>query len=240
MPGLIRFYDPDFIAGHVPFPEGGGRVDEAARQGGDGSGTRDPVLPWHLQSRMIYTDAWEDVARLAGEWSSPIKAFIRTPASFSAHEIIDMEWHADSYQYLTVMPPLADEPPLITLDLDAVDPVVALMVEIPHGSPACPRSGRWPCADPRRRRGSEAAGAVGHHRRDPACWLGPRAALPGSSRRHASGGQSALAAGEFMQRTPFARTREWLALGRTAAGCPAPGGLRHRRIGSRPRPSGRV
>ena len=77
--GLIRSYDPDIIAGHVPLVEDETHLDRAAEQGDDGNGARDPTVLRHIITQAIDVGPWDDIARLAGCGARRSKAFIKTP-----------------------------------------------------------------------------------------------------------------------------------------------------------------
>ena len=122
-----------------------------------------------------------------------------------------MARQADSYPYLTLMPPPVNRSLLVTLDLSSVDPVVALMIETRTGAfdvydQAALRPIALPVEDADLKDLVRIA-VTGQTRL--AGWdPGPRylAALGAA----VTGGPSALSAEHFMQRTPFAWTREWL------------------------------
>ncbi len=220
--GLIRSYDPDIIAGHVPLVEDETHDDGAAERGNDSNGARDPAVLRHILTQAIDAGPWDDIARQADEWCSPFKGIHQDARLFPAHEVVHLAREADSYPYLTVMPP-ADQSPLVTLDLSEVDPVVALMIESRTGALDVHDQARLrqvalrvEDADLRDLVRMAITGQVRLAGWDP----GPRylAALGAA----ATGGQSALSAEQFMQRTPFARTRQWLTVARISAAAPPP------------------
>ena len=51
--GLIRSYDPDIIAGHVPLVEDETHDDGAAERGNDSNGARDPAVLRHILTQAI-------------------------------------------------------------------------------------------------------------------------------------------------------------------------------------------
>jgi hypothetical protein len=221
--GLIRSYDPDIIAGHVPLVEDSGHVDGASEHGNDNSGARDPAVRRYMLTQTIDVDPWDDIARQADEWCSPFKGIHQDARQFAAHEVVPLARQADSYQYLTVMPPLADQPPLVTLDLTEVDPIAALMIESRTGALDVHDQARL---QPVRLRVEDAdlgplvkMAITGQARL--AGWdPGPRyqAAVSATT----SSEWPALSAEQFVQCTPFARTRQWLTLARTFAAAPPP------------------
>ena len=221
--GLIRSYDPDIIAGHVPLVEDETHIDRAAEQGDDGNGPRDPAVLRHMLTQAIDVGPWDDVARLADAWCSPFKGVHQDARVFAAREVVHVARQADSYPYLTLMPPLMDRSPLVTLDLSSVDPVVALMIET--------RTGAFDVHD------QAALRPIGLRVEDADLKDLVRIAVTGQARlvgwdpgprylaalgAAVTGGPSALSAEQFMQRTPFARTREWLIDARTSGAAPPP------------------
>ncbi len=220
---LIRSYDPDIIAGHIPLVEDETHVDGVAEQENDGNGVRDPAVLRHMLTQPIDIGPWDDIARLADAWCSPFKGVHQDARLFAAHEVVHMVRQAESYPYLTVMPPLTNRSPLVTLDLSEIDPVVALMIES--------RTGAFDVHDQARLRPVSVdvkdadlkdlvrIAITGQTRL--AGWdPGPRylAALGAA----ATGGPSALSAEQFMQRTPFAQTQQWLTDGHLFAAAPPP------------------
>jgi len=222
--GLVRSYDPDIIAGHIPFVEDETHLDgTAARLGTSGGGVHDPRVQRHLLTQTIDAGPWDDVAQLADAWCSPFKGIHQDARSFAEYEVVPLVRQADSYQYLTVIPPMPDQPPLVTLDLSGVDPVVALMIES--------RTGALDTHDQARLQPVQLPvddADLGHLIRMAitgqtrlAGWdPGPRYLTAVDAA--ATGGSSALSGEQFMQRTPFARTRRWLTPVRTFAAAPPP------------------
>jgi hypothetical protein len=222
--GLVRVYDPDIIAGHVPLVEDRNHSDGTAAGPGNGnSGPNDTALRRHVLNQTIEADPWDDVAELADAWCSPFKGVHQDARSFAGYEVVRFARQADSYQYLTVMPQLADQPPLVILDLSEVDPVVALMIESRIGSLDLYDRERLHPVELR----AESADLVslvlmaitGEARLagwDPGSrYLAPVGAA-------ASSGSAALSGDQLAQRTPFARTRLWLTPIRPSAVPPPP------------------
>jgi hypothetical protein len=221
--GLIRSYDPDIIAGHVPLVEDETHIDRAAEQGDDGTGARDPAVLRHILTQAIDVGPWDDIARLADAWCSPFKGVHQDAKVFKAHEVVHMARQDESYPYLTLMPPLVDRSPLVTLDLSSVDPVVALMIETRTGAfdvhdQAELRSIALPVEDADLKDLVRIA-VTGQARL--AGW-DPGQRYQAALGVAVTGGASALSAEQFMQRTPFARTREWLIDARTSGAAPPP------------------
>jgi hypothetical protein len=221
--GLIRSYDPDIIAGHVPLAEDAMRIDQGAEQGDDGNGAGDLAALRHLLTQTVDVGPWDDIARLADAWCSPFRGVHQDARAFAAHEVVHMARQADSYPYLTVMPPLVDRSALVTLDLSEVDPLVALMIESRTGAfdvhdQAALRQVALPVEDSDLK--DLARLAITGQPRLTGWDPGPRyqAALGVA----VTGGPSALSAEQFMQRTPFARTREWLTAARISGAAPPP------------------
>ncbi len=133
---LMRQYDPDHIAVHVPFidatyddPAEFNKVaKERILQGED----RDVV--W---SRLTATQAdpgdWDGLAEQANIYCSPFKGFVPTTYEFESTEII---WLHHAYNSGGLLSSVSSTPGkrMYTLDLSQVDPVIALMVETRIGS----------------------------------------------------------------------------------------------------------
>jgi hypothetical protein len=222
--GLIRSYDPDVVAGHIPLVEDEVHFDGTAPRPGSGdSGVRDPSARRHLFTQTIEVGPWDDVARLADAWCSPFKGVHQDARSFAGHEVVPLARQADSYQYLTVIPPMPGQPPLVTLDLSGVDPVVALMIESRIGAlGAHDQAALQPVGLPVEDAdvGPLIRMAITGQTRFTGWDPGPRyLAAVGAA---ATGEPSALSGEQFLQCTPFARTRRWLTLVRTFAATPPP------------------
>ena len=222
--GLVRSYDPDVIAGHSPLVEDEAHLDGAAGgSAASGGGVRDPDVLRHLLTQAIEVGPWDDVARQADAWCSPFKGIHQDARAFAGHQVIPLARQADSYQYLTVLPPTPGQSPFVTLDLSGVDPVVALMIESRTGAldshdHAALQPVELPVKDSDL--GHLIRIAITGQARLSGWDPGPRyLAAVGAA---ASGGPSALSGEQLMDCTPFARTRRWLIPVRPFASAPPP------------------
>jgi hypothetical protein len=223
---LLRSYDPDIVAGHIPLLEDEAHLNPAiaeqvmARYGPSGARRQD--LWRHLSTQTIDPGPWDDVAQQADAWCSPFKGIHQDARSFAAQEFVPLARQADSYEYLTVMAPAPGEQ-LLTLDLSRADPVVALMIES--------RTGALDAHDQARLQPVELA--VQQADLEPLVRMAmtgqtllsgwdPGPLYLAAVGAAATGAPPVLSGEQFMQRTPFARTRRWLTPVYTSAAAPPP------------------
>jgi hypothetical protein len=226
---LVRAYDPDVIAASVPLLEDlahfDSSVEERARRWQEHTGVDDPDAWERISAQTADSGPWDDVARWADAWCSPLKGHHQGARSLAAHEVVPVARRADSYPDFAVIPQLPGER-VLTLDLSGAEPHVALMIES--------RLGSLDAADQARTQAVE----IPVHNSDLAHLV--RVAITGQARfsgwdldarylaaigAAASGGPPARAgeqAETYMQDMPFARTCRWLTRVRTVAATPPP------------------
>jgi hypothetical protein len=226
---LVRAYDPDVIAASVPLLEDlacfDSSVVEWAMRWQENTGVDDPDAWERISAQSADCGPWDDVARWADTWCSPLKGHQQDARSLAAHEIAPMARRAESYPDSAVIPHVPGER-VLTVDLSRAEPAVALMVES--------RLGALDAADRVRLQAIE----VPVLESDLAHLV--RVAMTGQARfsewdLHARymAAVGAVAPGEppgqagaqdekYMQDMPFARASRWLTRVRTVAATPPP------------------
>jgi len=222
---MVRTYDPDIIAAHTPIMEDLAQGDPSVIQRmvqrlkiDDESDEE----AWDRISVEPHDDeSWEALAGQVDEWCSPLKGLHQDVRSFPADEIYPFPRHGEADREFAIIPPLPDER-IFTLDLSAVDPTLALMIESRVGALDARGHGTLhPIELPVENEdlvhlvrlaitGEAPRGWDLHTRYLTACGVAITGQPP-----------SALTGEQYLQQTPFARTDRWLIRVRTA-GAPKP------------------
>jgi hypothetical protein len=218
---LLRAYDPDMVAGHVPIladlaEADPGVIDKAV--GRFANAGESPEEAWErLSAEPLQGDGWDKLAVQVDAWCSPSKGLDQDASSYAPREVRWFERHPETDREFAVMPWMGDDKTFL-LDLSSVDPALALMIETRVGA-----------LDPKAR---DRRHPVELPVEDEDLPHLVRLAITGEARDErwdlhtryltaigvAVTGQppAALTGEEYLANTPFARTRRWLTQVRTA------------------------
>lgn len=134
---IIRAYDPDHVAVHVPIvadlahedPEIVGKMVEGRARRGE-----DPDEVWQeLRTRHVNIEGLDALAEQASSFFSPFKSPLPGMRRLSPGDIVWLHRYGDSLRDLTTVKASPDARAFV-LDLSRVDPAIALMVESRIGS----------------------------------------------------------------------------------------------------------
>jgi hypothetical protein len=134
---LLRLYDPDLIAGHVPLvedlettnPEAATQLAQRYAEPGE---EPEQVLA-RLANEPFGDRSWDELAAMVDAWCSPFKGVHQGERAYTAREVLWLDRHSTAERNLTLLPDSADDR-VLTLNLDQVDPLIALMIETRLGS----------------------------------------------------------------------------------------------------------
>jgi hypothetical protein len=134
---LLRAYDPDLIAGHMPLvldlatidPEAAAQLAQRYSEPNEGP---EQTLT-RLGNEPLGDPSWDELAAVIDDWCSPFKGIGQAEQTFTASKVHRLDRHSTAERDLTLLPDSADDR-ILTLNLDQVDPLTALTIETRIGS----------------------------------------------------------------------------------------------------------
>jgi len=134
---LLRVYDPDLVAGHVPVladvADADATMIEKIVKGHAYAGEA-PADTWQrMSTEWVRGEGWASLANQLDAWCSPFKDVDPDSGSFTAGAVHWLDRYQDSDRDITIMPSSSEEQ-ILTLNLSEVDPLIALMVETRIGA----------------------------------------------------------------------------------------------------------
>jgi len=223
---VVRAYDPDYIAGHTPIMEdvahGDPSVSKRAVHQARIVDESDAEAWDRISVQPLDDESWEELARQVDAWCSPLKGLHQDVRSFPADEICPFPRQGEAGREIAVIPPLPDER-IFTLDLSGVDSTLALMIESRVGAfDARDRGTLHPIELPVENEDLVHLVRLAITGEAPRAWDLHTRYLTACGVAITGQPPSALTGEQYLQDTPFARTRRWLVQVRMAGASKPP------------------